>query len=48
MKYIDTISDEDIEKLEMPFGEIIVYEVDADGHAITKESTHIDSPAPNA
>ncbi|MFO0882034.1 MAG: 2,3-bisphosphoglycerate-dependent phosphoglycerate mutase [Candidatus Saccharimonadales bacterium] len=48
MKYIESISDEDIEKLEMPFGELIEYEVDIDGLKVSKESTHIDSPAPNA
>jgi len=30
-KYIESISDEDINKVEMMFGEILVYEVDADG-----------------
>lgn len=48
MKYIDNISDEDIGNLEMPFGEIAVYDVDPDGHVKAKTSSLIDSPAPNA
>lgn len=48
MKYIESITDEDIEKLEMPFGELIVYDVDSDGHKQSKSSHHIDSPPPNA
>ncbi len=38
MKYIEKISDQDIEKVEMPFKEIFIYEIDFDGHLISKES----------
>ncbi len=37
MKYIEKISDADISKVEMPFNEILIYDVDQDGYAIHKE-----------
>ena len=37
VKYIEKISDEQIEKVEMPFDEIFIYEVDENGYMITKE-----------
>ena len=48
MKYIETISDEGVESLEMPFGNIIAYDVDPEGHMLAKDDTHIDSAPPNA
>ena len=36
-KYIEKISDEDIEKVEMPFNEIFIYNLDFDGHMLAKE-----------
>ena len=48
MKYIENISDDDIEKLEMPFGTVMVYDVDSDGHVLSKKETLIESEAPNA
>ena len=48
MKYIENLSDEAVESLEMPFGNIIVYDVDPEGHMLAKDETRIDSPPPNA
>lgn len=48
MKYIENISDEGVEELEMPFGNILVYDVDSDGHSTARQEVRIDSPAPNA
>ncbi len=48
MKYIENISDEGVESLEMPFGNIIAYDIDPEGHMLAKDDTHIDSAAPNA
>lgn len=48
MKFIETISDSDVENLEMPFGELLVYDIDPNGLSKSKSSTKIDSPAPNA
>src|SRR3989338_5270407 len=36
-KYIERISDQDIEKMEMPFNEIFIYDLDADGYSLKKE-----------
>lgn len=47
-KYIDSISDEGIADVEMPFGEIEVYEVTPDGHRVSCTITKIDTTAPNA
>lgn len=48
MKYIESIDDSQVENLEMPFGEISLYEVDSDGLMVSKKTDRIDSPAPNA
>ncbi len=37
IKYIENISDEDISKLEMNFGDILFYDLDENGHMIKKE-----------
>ena len=37
MKYIEKISDEGVADLEMPFGAIVMYELDSDGHMVKKE-----------
>jgi len=47
-KYIDSINDEDISKLEMPFGEIDVYDVTPDGLKASYSVTKIDTTPPNA
>lgn len=48
IKYLESLSDEQISDLEMLFGEILVYDVDADGHKMSKSSAKIDSPPPKA
>lgn len=42
VKYLDRISDEDIEKVEIATGEVLVYQIDHDGKVISKDikSTH--------
>ena len=37
MKYIENISDSDIANIEMPFGSVLIYDLDNDGHMIKKE-----------
>lgn len=37
VKYLDNISDEDIPKLEIPVGEMIVYKINEDGKMVSKE-----------
>jgi 2,3-bisphosphoglycerate-dependent phosphoglycerate mutase len=46
MKYIEHISDEDIAKLEMLFGSVVLYDLDADGHMVKKEVRSIESYVP--
>src|SRR3989338_950112 len=41
MKYVEKISDEDIEKVEMPFNEIIIYELDQEGYMLNKEAREV-------
>jgi len=48
MKYIESISDDDVSQLEMIFGRIIVYDVSDDGIKVSASSTQIDSTPPNA
>ena len=43
MKYVENISDDDIKKVEMIFGCVLVYDVDSDGHMITKEIKCVES-----
>ena len=37
MKYIENISDLDIAKVEFPFGQVLIYDLDGDGHILYKE-----------
>src|SRR3989344_5239929 len=37
LKYMEKISDKDIEKVEMPFDEIFIYQLDSDGYLLAKE-----------
>jgi 2,3-bisphosphoglycerate-dependent phosphoglycerate mutase len=47
IKYFDEINDHDVESLEMPFGQLIVYEFDADMSVVSKEIRQIDTtPTP--
>lgn len=48
MKYIEKISDEAVSDLEMPFGNIIIYELDQDGYQTKKEIKTIDTVPPKA
>lgn len=48
MKYIEKISDKDVEHLEMIFGEILIYDVDEDGYQVTKDIRKIDTAPPPA
>lgn len=48
MKYIDKITDEDIENLEMMFGQVVVYDVDEEGYKKDKLIITIDTTPPNA
>lgn len=48
MKYIERIDDKAIEGVEMPFGNVFVYDVNDDGYMMNKSETRIDSQPPNA
>jgi bisphosphoglycerate-dependent phosphoglycerate mutase len=48
MKYIESISDEDVANLEMLFGQILVYTVDNEGHKIDKKIGQIETTPPAA
>jgi len=43
IKYIESISDEGIADVEMPFGAIVIYDLDADGHMLHKETRQTES-----
>jgi 2,3-bisphosphoglycerate-dependent phosphoglycerate mutase len=42
-KYIEKISDDDVSKINMLFGAVVIYELDQEGHMITKEVREIKS-----
>ena len=46
MKYLEKISDKDIKNVEMPFGAVVIYNLDKDGHMITKEIRETKSKVP--
>ena len=46
MKYIERISDEGIEHVEFPFGSIVIYDLDMEGHMIDKEIRETASHVP--
>lgn len=48
MKYIESISDEDISKVEMIFGEILIYDVDESGLMADKQVRKIETTPPPA
>jgi 2,3-bisphosphoglycerate-dependent phosphoglycerate mutase len=48
MKYIESISDAGIGEVEMIFGTVLIYRLDADGRSVDKQERKIDSPLPNA
>lgn len=43
VKYIENISDTDIASVEFPFGGIYIYDVDKEGHMISKEERNVAS-----
>lgn len=43
VKYIENISDTEIPLLEIPFEEVLIYDLDTDGHILQKEIRSIDS-----
>lgn len=43
MKYIEHISDNDIAQVDMLFGTVVMYQLDAEGHSISKEVKKIES-----
>ncbi len=43
MKYIENISDEDIAHTEMLFGQVVLYDLDEQGHIVHKEIRRIES-----
>ncbi len=48
MKYIEHLSNEAVEHLEMPFGVLIVYEFDQGGVVTSKTTLHLDTTPPPA
>jgi 2,3-bisphosphoglycerate-dependent phosphoglycerate mutase len=46
IKYIEHISDAGIADVEMPFGAIIIYDLDGDGHLVHKEIRQVPSDVP--
>ncbi len=47
IKYIEQVSDEDIDHVEMPFGSIIIYDIDSLGHMTGKEVRQTKSHVPS-
>jgi|AntRauTorckE6833_2_1112554.scaffolds.fasta_scaffold00630_7 D-lactate dehydrogenase len=47
-KYIESISDQNVESLEMVFGTVLLYDLDDAGRILHKVERSIDSPPPNA
>ena len=46
IKYIENISDEKVSEVEMPFGAIVIYDVDDRGHLLHKEVRQTESIVP--
>jgi 2,3-bisphosphoglycerate-dependent phosphoglycerate mutase len=43
IKYIENLSDEEVVNVEMPFGAMYVYDIDTQGHKISKEERIINT-----
>lgn len=43
MKYIENVPDEKVRDIEMLFGAIVIYEIDKEGHGVSKEVRHVKS-----
>lgn len=48
VKYLESISDEGISRVEMMFGQIVEYDVSTDGHSTGKQVSQIDTTPPPA
>jgi 2,3-bisphosphoglycerate-dependent phosphoglycerate mutase len=48
MKYIESIDDIQVESLEMIFGDIVTYDVDAEGKSIIRSDKFTEITPPNA
>lgn len=48
IKYLENISDQDVANLEMPFGNILIYDVDESGRMTGKTERKIETTPPNA
>lgn len=48
MKYVESIPEDKIGETEMIFGDLLVYDIDDQGHMTDKQKTHIGSPPPHA
>ncbi len=46
LKYIESISDEAIADVEMPFEAVLIYTLSDDGHMVSKEVRHLEQTAP--
>lgn len=46
IKYIERVSDEGIADIEMPFGAIVIYDLDAEGYMVHKEVRQTESQVP--
>ncbi|OHA92002.1 MAG: hypothetical protein A3J09_00700 [Candidatus Zambryskibacteria bacterium RIFCSPLOWO2_02_FULL_51_21] len=46
VKYIENVSDEGIEEIEFPFGAVVIYELDGEGHMLKKEVRETKSEVP--
>ena len=46
IKYIENVSDDGIADVEMPFGAILIYDLDSDGHLVHKEVRQLKSEVP--
>jgi 2,3-bisphosphoglycerate-dependent phosphoglycerate mutase len=47
VKYLENISDEDIEHVEIPFGAITIYDIDKEGRILNKEIRKTESSVPS-
>lgn len=46
VKYIEDISETEIENVELPFGGIFIYDLDREGHVLNKEIREVESSVP--
>jgi 2,3-bisphosphoglycerate-dependent phosphoglycerate mutase len=46
IKYIESRSNEEISLIEVPFGSVMIYDIDSDGKMIDKETRQTESSVP--